>query len=122
MGHRAGLDGRKISSPLGFNPGPSSRSQSLYRLSYPAHDYECKRTNYSLIIDYRCNPKLLHVYILSGKEIIIDDRKSAETSSQEDSTSQKMAYTALLMIMAEETWFSTLHQSELKPSNTLSFF
>ena len=24
MGHRAGLDGRKISSPPGFDPGPSS--------------------------------------------------------------------------------------------------
>jgi len=29
VGPRAGLDGRKISSPSGFNPGPS-----LYRLSY----------------------------------------------------------------------------------------
>ena len=37
MGPRAGLDGRKISSPPGFDPGPSARRQSLYRLSYPAH-------------------------------------------------------------------------------------
>ena len=38
VGHRAGLDGRKISSPPGFDPGPSSPvAQSLYRLSYWAH-------------------------------------------------------------------------------------
>ena len=38
MAPRAGLDGRKISSPPGFDPGPSSPlAQSLYRLSYPAH-------------------------------------------------------------------------------------
>jgi len=36
VGPRAGLDGRKISSPPGFDPGPSTPSQSLYRLSYPA--------------------------------------------------------------------------------------
>ena len=36
MGPRAGLDGRKVSSPPGFDPGQSTRSQSLYRLSYPA--------------------------------------------------------------------------------------
>ena len=35
MGPRAGLDGREISSPPVFDPGPSH--QSLYRLSYPAH-------------------------------------------------------------------------------------
>jgi len=33
VGPRAGLDGRKISSPLGFDPGPS-----LYRLSHPAYN------------------------------------------------------------------------------------
>ena len=32
MGPGAGLGGRKISSPPGFDPGPS-----LYRLSYPTH-------------------------------------------------------------------------------------
>jgi hypothetical protein len=37
VGPRAGLDGQKNSSPPGFDPGPSARSQSLYRLSYPAH-------------------------------------------------------------------------------------
>ena len=31
--------GRKISSPPGFDPEPSSPCQSLYRLSYPAHKY-----------------------------------------------------------------------------------
>jgi len=36
VGPRAGQDGRKISSQPTFDPGPSSRSQSLYRLSYPA--------------------------------------------------------------------------------------
>jgi len=39
VGPRVGLDGRKISSPPAFDPAPSSRSQSLYRLSYPAHIY-----------------------------------------------------------------------------------
>ena len=44
MGPRAGLDGRKISSPPGFDPGPSSPvAQSLYRLSYRAHFlYRCR--------------------------------------------------------------------------------
>ena len=38
MGARAGLDGHKISSPLGFDPGPSSPvAQSLNRLNYRAH-------------------------------------------------------------------------------------
>jgi hypothetical protein len=32
---RAGLEGLKISSQLGFDPRPR---QSLYRLSYPAHE------------------------------------------------------------------------------------
>jgi len=37
LGRRTGLDGRKISSPPGFDPGPSSPvAQSLYRLSYRA--------------------------------------------------------------------------------------
>ena len=40
MGRRAGLDGRKISSALGFDPRTVQPvSQSLYRLSYPAHIY-----------------------------------------------------------------------------------
>ena len=40
---RASLDGRKISSPPGFDPWPvQSRSQSLYRLSYPARSDEVK--------------------------------------------------------------------------------
>ena len=38
VGPRAGLDGRKISSSPGFDPGASSPvTQSLYRLSYRAH-------------------------------------------------------------------------------------
>jgi hypothetical protein len=37
VGPSAGLDGRKSRPQPGFNPGPSSRTQSLYRLSYPAH-------------------------------------------------------------------------------------
>ena len=37
MGPRAGLDGRKTSSPPGFDPGSPARSQSLYRLSNRAH-------------------------------------------------------------------------------------
>ena len=40
VGPRAGLDGRKISSPTGFDPEPSSSvAQSLYRLSYRAKLY-----------------------------------------------------------------------------------
>ena len=37
MGPRAGLDGRKISSHRDSIPDRPARSQSLYRLSYPAH-------------------------------------------------------------------------------------
>ena len=37
MGPRAGLDGRKISSPRDSIPDRPVCSQSLYRLSYPAH-------------------------------------------------------------------------------------
>jgi hypothetical protein len=38
VGPRAGLDGRKISPPPGFDPRTvQARSQSLYLLSYPAH-------------------------------------------------------------------------------------
>jgi hypothetical protein len=38
VGLRAGLDGRKISSPLGFDSRTVQPvAQSLYRLSYPAH-------------------------------------------------------------------------------------
>jgi len=40
VGPRAGLDGRKISPPPGFDPGPSTCSQSLYRLSYLVHNPE----------------------------------------------------------------------------------
>ena len=40
MGPRAGLDGRKISSPPGSIPDRPARSQSLYRLSYPARMYQ----------------------------------------------------------------------------------
>ena len=38
VGPRAGLDGRKILPPLGFDPRTVQPiAQSLYRLSYPAH-------------------------------------------------------------------------------------
>ena len=38
MGPRGGLDGRKISSPPGFDPRTVQPvAQSLYRLSYRAH-------------------------------------------------------------------------------------
>jgi len=37
VGPRAGLDGRKISSHRDSIPDRPARSQSLYRLSYPAH-------------------------------------------------------------------------------------
>jgi len=37
VGPRAGLDGQKISSPLELELDRPARSQSLYRLSYPAH-------------------------------------------------------------------------------------
>jgi len=32
MSFRAGLDGRKISSPLGFDPGPSSSTSSSSKI------------------------------------------------------------------------------------------
>ena len=37
MGPRAGVDGRKISPDRDSIPVRPARSQSLYRLSYPAH-------------------------------------------------------------------------------------
>jgi len=104
-------------SVAGYKFYDCKQNQEIRRrtnFKYNVVDYGCKGTNYLLITDDRRNPKLLHVYILSGKEINIDDGKGAETSSQEDSTIHKMAYTALLIIMTEETWFSTLHQSEFK--------
>ena len=47
MDPRAGLDGRKISHPPGFDPRTVQPvAQSLYRLSYPAHIlYEVKAQN-----------------------------------------------------------------------------
>ena len=46
MGPRIGLDGRKMSSLPGFDPGPSSPvAQSLYRLSYPAHGIQYGETH-----------------------------------------------------------------------------
>ena len=41
MGPRAGLDGRKMSSPQVSIPDRPARSQSLYRLSYPVHTSIC---------------------------------------------------------------------------------
>jgi len=38
VGPRAGLDGRKIWSPPDSIPDRPARSQSPYRLSYPAHN------------------------------------------------------------------------------------
>ena len=46
MGPRAGLDGRKTSFPTGIRSQTVQPvAQSLYRLSYRAHNYE----NYSLL-------------------------------------------------------------------------
>jgi len=39
VGPRAGLDGRKISSPPVFDPGPSTPQSVAIRLSYPAHTH-----------------------------------------------------------------------------------
>jgi len=50
VGPIVGLNGRKISSPPGFDPRPSSPSQSLYRPRYPVHDtrrYWHKRKRFS---------------------------------------------------------------------------
>ena len=48
MGPRAGLDGRKISSPPGLDPRAfQPLAQSLHRLSYPAHtnkEYKQQKT------------------------------------------------------------------------------
>ena len=53
VGPRVGLNGRKISSPPGFDPGPSSPCQSLYRLRYPARTH-C-----------RCRGILLHMITMT---------------------------------------------------------
>ena len=39
MGPRTGLDGRKISSPPGFDPRLAAHSQELNRLSYSVHTH-----------------------------------------------------------------------------------
>ena len=60
MGLRAGLDGRKISPPTGIRSADRpARSQSLYRLSYRAHNF------YIIIIFY----SLTTVIILNGNFI-----------------------------------------------------
>jgi hypothetical protein len=47
MGPRAGMDGREISPPTGFDPGDRPAcSQSLYRLSYPDHHYTIEVIEY----------------------------------------------------------------------------
>ena len=49
VGPRAGLDGRKISSPTGIrSPDRPARSQSLYRLRYPTYIY--------IFFLWRCDP------------------------------------------------------------------
>jgi hypothetical protein len=56
VGPRAGLDGRKISSPPEFDPGPSSPVvQSLYRLSYWAHTHISVYTHIPLIYNVFSN-------------------------------------------------------------------
>ena len=46
VGPRAGLEGREISPPPGFDPRTIQPvAQSLYRLSYPAHLYLCSYCN-----------------------------------------------------------------------------
>jgi len=52
VGPRAGLEGRKISTHWDSIPDRPVHSQSLYRLSYPAHCY----TGIYLIKDKKCNP------------------------------------------------------------------
>jgi hypothetical protein len=56
---------------------------------------------YVWIIDDTHNPKLLHVYILRGRKFNIYHGKETETRSQEDSTTQKMSYTAFLIITTD---------------------
>ena len=66
VGPRAGLDGRKISSPTGFDPEPSSPvAQSLYRLSYPAHGF-CRIIFPSTDknINTVCSPKEFQVLVV----------------------------------------------------------
>ena len=45
MGPRAGVDGRKTSSPRDSIPDRPARSHSLYRLSYRAHLIHFKKIN-----------------------------------------------------------------------------
>ena len=58
MGPMAGLDGRKISSPPGFDPRTVQPvAQSLYRLSYRAHTcvykYICKLHYVTVVLTKR---------------------------------------------------------------------
>ena len=62
VGPRAGLDGRKISSPPGFDRGSSNPlTQSLYRLSYRAHSYAVLLWLNSLT-KVPCGPKQVRIF------------------------------------------------------------
>ena len=53
MGSRAGLDGRKISSPPGFDPGPSSPQSATILTELPAHYMNSNDFNLILLINLK---------------------------------------------------------------------
>ena len=66
MGPRAGLDGRKISSPPGFDPGPSSPWSVVIPTELPGPHSFVNRTikNWNQLPaealgTFRCKPKIL---------------------------------------------------------------
>jgi hypothetical protein len=84
VGPRAGLDGRKISSPTGIrSPDFPARSQSLYRLSYLAHTIRLNGPAiYSAQVFFRVIPsKCSFLFYYFDSKRHPDDKSSLNTSN-----------------------------------------
>ena len=93
MGPMAGLDGRKISPPPGFDPGRPARSQSLYRLRYPA------RTQWKIIL-INIRRKLLNWPVLGSVHFILFIKVKVKVILEQASMAQGgvEVYIALLVL------------------------
>jgi len=60
---RAGLDGRKISSPLGFDPGPSSRYSVAVPTELPTRQVLCLSLLREYIIEHKSCILTIYIYI-----------------------------------------------------------
>ena len=72
MDPRAGLDGRKNLVPTGIRSRTvQSRSQSLYRLSYPAHPTLRYLTIFSEYNDKAFSPRSKYLLGIQSRQIVI---------------------------------------------------